>query len=115
MRGTQHPTLLIGICTVALTIAVAATLAYAKRPEKPPHGYPPAAIFIQLSEDFHRDMGSYDNNTRTLSTNMSETYLRQIAVATRYTVETNLKILQQQERIIELLEGRQGASPATSR
>jgi len=115
MRGAKRPILFIGLAAVAVIVAAAATLAYAKRPEKPPHGYPPAAIFIQLGEDFHRDIGSYDDNTRTLSTDMSETYLHQIAVATRYTVETNLKILQQQERIIELLEKRQGASPATSR
>ncbi len=115
MRGAKRLTLLIGVTAVVLAIAAAATLADAKRPEKPSHPYPPAGIFIQLSEDFYRDMGAHDDNTRTLSTNMSETYLRQIAVATRYTVETNLKILQQQARIIELLEAQQGTSNRTSK
>ena len=115
MRGAKRPTLLIGVTAVALAIAAAATLADAKRPQKPSAPYPPAAIFIQLGEDFYRDLAAHDDNTRTLSTNMSETYLRQIAVATRYTVETNLKLLQQQARIIELLEDRQGASTPTSR
>lgn len=115
MRGTKRMTLQISIAVVALIIAAAGTLAYAKRPEKSPHPYPHAGIFIQLSEDFNRDMEANDHNTRTLSTNKSETYLHQIAVATRYTVETNLKILQQQARIIELLESQQGTSKRKSR
>jgi hypothetical protein len=35
---------------------------------------------------------------------MSETHLRQIAISTRFMVETNLQILRQQEKMIELLE-----------
>ena len=108
MRGVHRPILLTAIAVVAVAGVVAATVAYAKRPEKPAHPYPPVGIFIQLSEDFHREMGAYGDNTRTLSTDMSETYLRQIAVASRYTVETNLTIIQQQQRIIELLEAQSG-------
>lgn len=111
MRGLNRRLLLIGITAVAL--AVVTTPAYAERPGKPSrHTYPPVGIFIELGDDFHRELGAYDDNTRTLSTDMSETYLHQIAIATRYTVETNLKILQQQKRIIELLEKQQqGSAP----
>lgn len=35
---------------------------------------------------------------------MDREYLREIAVSTRYMVESNLKIIKQQERMIELLE-----------
>ena len=81
-----------------------------------PHPYPPAGISIELTEDFYRALKENGpGGSRTLSTNMSEDYLHQIAIATRYTVETNLQILKQQERIIQLLEALQnkpgGAKP----
>lgn len=66
---------------------------------------PRTGIYLELTEDFYRALQeSPGERTRTLSTQMSEEYLQQIAVATRYTVETNLQILHQQERIIKLLE-----------
>jgi hypothetical protein len=110
MKSFSRSALPAVIAAAALAMIVAVTAAYAKRPQQPAYPYPPAGIYLQLSEDFYRDMGTHDDDTRTLSTNLSETYLRQIAVATRYTVETNLKILQQQARIIELLETQQKKS-----
>lgn len=77
--------------------------------QKHPHGdhpgYPPVEVYLHLSDDFHRAMqAGSQQSTKTLSTHMSEDYLNQISVASRYTVETNLEILKQQERIIQLLE-----------
>jgi hypothetical protein len=99
---------------ILLALLVAGILAHAAdgRPPYPSgqrHPYPPVGIYLDLTEEFNRAM-QYDGSggTRTLSTNMSEDYLHQIAIATRYTVETNLQILRQQERIIQLLEAQQG-------
>jgi hypothetical protein len=72
-----------------------------------------AGIYIKLTEDFYRalkDQG--DSSTRTYSNHMSDEYLRRIAIASRYAVETNLQVLRQQERIIELLETIRGRSDA---
>ena len=57
---------------------------------------------LQLTEDFYRALRS--EGDRTLATGSSDEYLRQIAVSTRFMVETNLQLLQQQKRIIQLLE-----------
>jgi hypothetical protein len=104
---------------ILLVVMVAGILAHAadQRPPYPSaqrHPYPPVGIYLDLTEEFNRAM-QYDGTggTRTLSTNMSEEYLHQIAIATRYTVETNLQILQQQERIIQLLETQQGKGAKT--
>jgi hypothetical protein len=101
------------VAIVLLSIVTSNTIADDRRPQ-PPSGqrpysrYPPVGMYVEMTEDFYRalkedSMGA----TRTLSTSMSEEYLHQIAIATRYTVETNLQLLRQQERIIELLEALQ--------
>lgn len=59
-------------------------------------------IEIDLTESFYRALRN--EGTKTYTTNKSEEYLRQIAISSRYAVETNLKIIKQQEHIIELLE-----------
>lgn len=60
---------------------------------------------LQLTEDFYRALRS--EGTKTYATGSSDEYLRQIAVSTRFMVETNLQLLQQQKRIIQLLEALQ--------
>jgi hypothetical protein len=60
---------------------------------------------LQLTEEFYKTLRSED--AKTYATGSSDEYLRQIAVSTRFMVETNLKILQRQERIIQLLEAMQ--------
>ncbi|MCP4747626.1 MAG: hypothetical protein GY874_16020 [Desulfobacteraceae bacterium] len=66
---------------------------------------PPLEIHLELTEDFYRALSQNDSpDSKTLSTNLSENYLHQIAVCARYTVETNLQLLRQQDRIIELLK-----------
>jgi hypothetical protein len=93
-----------------LTLPLAVQAADERPPQAPGqrHAYPPVGIYLDLTEEFNRAMQyGAGGNTRTLSTSMSEDYLHQIAIATRYTVETNLQILKQQERIIQLLEAQQ--------
>jgi hypothetical protein len=60
---------------------------------------------LQLTEEFYKTLRS--EGAKTYATGTSDEYLRQIAVSTRFMVETNLKILQRQERIIQLLEALQ--------
>ena len=60
---------------------------------------------LQLTEDFYQALRS--EGAKTYATGSSDEYLRQIAVSTRFMVETNLKLLQQQKRIIQLLEALQ--------
>jgi hypothetical protein len=59
-------------------------------------------IEVELTESFYRALKA--DGMKTYSTNKSEEYLRQIAVSSRFAVESNLKIIKQQARIIELLE-----------
>jgi len=65
----------------------------------------PQGVYIDLTREFYEALkaeGSAGNKTYT--NNMSQEYLRQIAVSARFMVESNLRILQNQEKIIELLE-----------
>lgn len=59
-------------------------------------------ITIELTEDFYRALRN--EGTKTYTTNRQDDYLRQIAVSTRFMVETNLRIIEQQAQMIELLE-----------
>lgn len=63
-------------------------------------------VYIELTEDFYQALKT-DNNKR-YTTNPSDDHLRQIAISTRFMVETNLQILERQEQIIKLLEKQQG-------
>ena len=62
-------------------------------------------IRIELTRDFYdalmQDSGS---GSRTYSNDPRHEYLRRIAVSGEFAVKTNLTIIQQQEKIIELLE-----------
>ena len=65
----------------------------------------PEGVYINLTEDFYRALREAgDSGTTTYRSEQSGEYLRQIAVSTRFMVETNLQILKQQEHIIRLLE-----------
>ncbi len=65
----------------------------------------PKGIFIELNRDFYEALkGEGTGGTKVYSNNPSEDYLRQIAVSSRFMVETNLQILKQQERMIQLLQ-----------
>jgi hypothetical protein len=59
-------------------------------------------ITIELTEDFYKALRN--EGTTTYTTERQNEYLRQIAVSTKFMVETNLRIIEQQARMIELLE-----------
>jgi hypothetical protein len=79
--------------------------------DRPPQGGRSPAVFLDISEAFYRALETTAGGEKVYGTGsaMADEYLRQIAVSTRFMVETNLQLLRQQERIIQLLEGR----PAT--
>ena len=63
-------------------------------------------MHLDLTRQFYEALREADKgHTRSLGTNDSETYLQQIAVSTRFMVETNLRILKEQAEIRALLEG----------
>ena len=63
-------------------------------------------VTIELTEDFYRALRN--EGAKTYSTDPQDEYLRQIAVSTKFMVETNLRIIEQQARMIELLEKQKG-------
>jgi hypothetical protein len=67
----------------------------------------PYGIYIDLNQEFYDALKdeSYAGSARTYSNDRGREYLRRIAVSSEFMVKTNLEILQQQERIIRLLEG----------
>jgi hypothetical protein len=68
---------------------------------------PHSGLSIELTEDFYRALKNESAGADRIYTNNSaDEYLRQIAVSTKFMVETNLQIIRQQEKIIELLESK---------
>ena len=67
------------------------------------HGIP-EGVFVSITKDFYRELEKSEEGERVYGTNRSDEYLRQISVSTKYMVETNIRIINQQEKIIELLE-----------
>ena len=65
----------------------------------------PEGVYIELTKDFYEALQNNRNEgAKTYSNDPSNYYLKQIAVSTRFMVETNLQILKQQEKMIQLLE-----------
>ena len=64
----------------------------------------PEGVYIELTKDFYEALKeeSY-RGTTSYSNDPSTEYLKQISISSRFMVETNLHILKQQERIIQLL------------
>jgi hypothetical protein len=59
-------------------------------------------VTIELTEEFYRALRN--EGTKTYTTDRQDEYLRRIAVSTKFMVDTNLRIIEQQARMIELLE-----------
>jgi len=68
------------------------------------HHHAPFGIYINLSDEFYRALNEDNQNNKIYSNQKSDEYLRQIAVSSRFVVESNLQILKQQEEIIQLLK-----------
>lgn len=69
----------------------------------------PKGVYIDLTQDFYQTLREEGGSgTKVYSNDPSSEYLRQIAVSTKFIVETNLQILRLQEEIIRLLDTRSG-------
>jgi hypothetical protein len=67
----------------------------------------PQGVYVDLTSDFYRALREEGSgNSKTYSNDMSLTYLKEISISTRFMVETNLQVLKNQERIIQMLESR---------
>jgi hypothetical protein len=65
----------------------------------------PKGLYIELNKEFYQALKEEaTGGTKVYSNNASEEYLRQIAISSRFIVETNLQIIRQQENMIELLQ-----------
>ena len=65
----------------------------------------PKGIYIELNKDFYEALkkeGAGQN--KIYSNDLTNEYLRQIAISSRFMVETNLQILKQQESMIQMLQ-----------
>ncbi len=69
--------------------------------------FQPKGAYLKITEDFYRALQNEGKNQDRVygeGQGQSDEYLRRIEVSTRFMVETNLRILQQQQRIIRLLQ-----------
>jgi hypothetical protein len=65
----------------------------------------PRGVYIDLTRDFYEALKNEGHVGATVYTNEpSMEYLRQISISARFMVESNLQILKQQERIIQLIQ-----------
>lgn len=65
----------------------------------------PEGVYVDLTRDFYEALqGTTEGGKKVYTNDMSDEYLRQIAVSSTFVVRTNLQIIKQQERIIQLLQ-----------
>jgi hypothetical protein len=69
----------------------------------------PEGVYIELTQEFYEALrNNQSHGSKTYSNDPSNEYLKQIAISSRFMVETNLQILRHQEKMIRLLENLQG-------
>lgn len=67
----------------------------------------PDGIYMKLTKDFYEALrGDGRSGIKSYANDPTIEYLRQITISSKFMVETNLQILKQQEKIIQLLEFR---------
>ncbi|MFH1993447.1 MAG: hypothetical protein ABIK98_13765 [Pseudomonadota bacterium] len=65
----------------------------------------PEGVYIKLTKDFYEALKNEGSvGTKVYTNNPSNEHLKQIAIATKFMVETNLEILKQQEIMNQLLQ-----------
>lgn len=103
MRRVRQKTLAFCLgCLLGLTLMLPA-LAYAQDPADDRRV--PEGVYIKLTRDFYEAFKNENSAAaKTYTDDPGREYLRQIAVSSRFAVETNLEIIKQQERMIRLLE-----------
>jgi len=92
------------VAIVALVMSCSLGGASAAGPGEPPRYNLPRGVYIDLNKEFYEALQGGTTTTRTYTSDPQQDYLRRIAVSTEYIVKTNLTVIQQQERIIMLLE-----------
>jgi hypothetical protein len=65
----------------------------------------PEGVYIKLTKDFYEALKNDGSGGAKVYTNdPSDEYLKQIAISSKFMVETNLEILKQQERMNQMLD-----------
>lgn len=68
-------------------------------------GHVPEGVYLKLTKDYYEHLRNPGQGAvKTYPNEPAEGYLKELAVSARFVVETNLQILKQQERIIQLLQ-----------
>ena len=62
----------------------------------------PEGVYIRLTKDFYDALKN--QGSKVYSNDPSDEYLKQIAISTKFMVETNLEILKQQEKMNLMLD-----------
>lgn len=102
----MNPLKRMGILAVVAVLALLALCPFQARAEH--HGITyelPEGIYIELTKEFYEALkGEGGTEGKSYTNEMSQEYLRQIAISAKFIVQTNLQILKNQEKIIQLLE-----------
>ena len=65
----------------------------------------PQGVYIKLTKDFYEALKNEGSGgAKVYTNNSSNEHLKQIAITTKFMVETNLEILKQQEKMNQLLD-----------
>lgn len=93
------------IC-VAVALAIACLASGKANAESSTAGYTlPGGVYLNLTKDFYEALqGTGHDGKEVYGNTMMDEYLRQIAVSSKFMVQTNLQIIRQQEQIIKLLQ-----------
>jgi len=92
------------VALVAVLMSCSLGGASAAGPSMPQKRNIPEGVYLDLNKDFYDALQGGTTATRTYTSDPQQEYLRRIAVSSEYMVKTNLTVIQQQERIIMLLE-----------
>jgi len=103
MQRFGQKRMVVGIVTLLGIFLLAPVMAFAQ--DQSAVGQIPEGVYIKLTRDLYDAFKNETaGNTKVYSNDPSKEYLRQIAISSRFVVETNFEILKQQERMIQLLD-----------
>jgi hypothetical protein len=106
-KRRMQPLILIWVCTVSLLLALLPASASAEESSGSVPTTTELEFHLDLTRQFYEALGHTETSRdRSLSTDtdLSERYLEQIAISTRFMVETNLRLLKEQAEIKALLQ-----------
>lgn len=99
LRGGHY---FILACSLPALILLGPAIGYAQ--DKNSGIHVPEGVYIKLTKEFYEALKDEGSKGAEVYTNDPSTeYLKQISISARFMVETNLLILRQQERLIQLL------------